>query len=349
MLNPEGLSAYSRALAKILCDRFYSDATVAHGDDLLHFCDVKQINYMIIKRLFDKWQRELEKLKSPYFNYNHPKVKDALEHFMNVLSQNIQVKRQDLKDLVVEACSDTLLLTEEPFRYYRKEINSTERSRLSVQRLRMLKKYIHINTSVLDELIAHFERNKVSEVFNDEAYDILLEVEDKIQLSTADTEAQLLAFDSLLPRASFHLYQVETDVNQVATSDQIDQSLNEPKANKPPESSKKPAPINEKLSSGKQMLHDKLSKGKSSKPDLAAKEQSRRTQNLHTSVSINQRFMFVKELFGGDQALFTSTLDKLEKAESLHEARDYVVTHFDWDIEKEEVAEFFELLERRFS
>ena len=74
--------------------------------------------------------------------------------------------------------------------------------------------------------------------------------------------------------------------------------------------------------------------------------------DLKSAITINQRFMFVNELFKGESKVFQESLEKVDICVSYEEAinllLDSYANKYDWDTDKEEVAEFFELIGRKF-
>jgi hypothetical protein len=69
--------------------------------------------------------------------------------------------------------------------------------------------------------------------------------------------------------------------------------------------------------------------------------------NLMNAIGINDRFLFVRELFANDNTNFEKTVDQLDCLESFLEAIDYLEKNFKWT--KNEVSlKFMELLKRRF-
>ena len=74
--------------------------------------------------------------------------------------------------------------------------------------------------------------------------------------------------------------------------------------------------------------------------------------DLKSMITINQKFMFVNELFKGESKVFQETLEKVGTCNSYNEAinmlLDNYANRYDWDTDKEEVAEFFELISRLF-
>jgi hypothetical protein len=74
ILNLEYLSDYSKRYTEIILEKAYADKEALTGSDLLHVTGVPQINYFIVKNLFRAWQKEIDKVRSPYFNYEDPQV-----------------------------------------------------------------------------------------------------------------------------------------------------------------------------------------------------------------------------------------------------------------------------------
>ena len=74
--------------------------------------------------------------------------------------------------------------------------------------------------------------------------------------------------------------------------------------------------------------------------------------DIKSLITINQRFMFVNELFKGESKVFQETLEKVQVCGSYNEAinmlLDNYANRYDWDTDKEEVAEFFDLISRTF-
>lgn len=71
--------------------------------------------------------------------------------------------------------------------------------------------------------------------------------------------------------------------------------------------------------------------------------------DIRTSLSLNDRFRFQKDLFNNDSEWMNSTLGKLNDMNSLIEVMNYLEDNFSWNWEDESVQAFKELLEKRFS
>ncbi|MFT4532682.1 MAG: hypothetical protein ACJA1A_000621 [Saprospiraceae bacterium] len=76
--------------------------------------------------------------------------------------------------------------------------------------------------------------------------------------------------------------------------------------------------------------------------------------NLSKCMGINERIFTVNELFGGDTGLFNSTMQELDKFNSLEQARDYLVNNVavaqNWGEESKlkKTANFVKLISRRY-
>ena len=93
-LKPESVDAIVKEKAiSILSDTFKSNDKV-DGEKLISLTNSRQVNSFLIRSLFNQWRSEVEQLESPYFDFKHEKVKEALKQFMNVLSNHISIDRK---------------------------------------------------------------------------------------------------------------------------------------------------------------------------------------------------------------------------------------------------------------
>ncbi len=89
--------------------------------------------------------------------------------------------------------------------------------------------------------------------------------------------------------------------------------------------------------------------------DLGEKLSQSNIKDLTKAFSINDKILTIKELFGGDNALFQDTLKALNKMSSFEEAKNYLLTNVasknDWvKASKQKKAKVFaKLIKRRFN
>ncbi len=119
-----------------------------------------------------------------------------------------------------------------------------------------------------------------------------------------------------------------------------------------------PIPPTTTPKAGNTVLGEALMKNKSSFNDQigqkAANGATRRlltaapVSDLRKALGINDRFLFQRELFGGNSDLLNQTLDQLNQMQSFEDARSFLTTNFNWTSDNEAVSDFWELVERRF-
>jgi len=102
----------------------------------------------------------------------------------------------------------------------------------------------------------------------------------------------------------------------------------------------------EKLQMERSFLHDVLAQY-SNTFDIAKKFQNSPISNIFTAIGINEKFLFIKELFNENAELFHSTIEKLNQANSFNEAIEYIDKNFTWNFESSTVHKLLELVRRR--
>lgn len=120
-LNSFELELYSKKVARKLCSDFFGDSKQQiHGKEILNFCQVSQINYFILKIIFQKWKEEVNQLKkSPFFNYEAEEVEYAIAQFANILSNYIVVKNVAFEQILSTAIEESLYLALSPYHYFK--------------------------------------------------------------------------------------------------------------------------------------------------------------------------------------------------------------------------------------
>lgn len=71
--------------------------------------------------------------------------------------------------------------------------------------------------------------------------------------------------------------------------------------------------------------------------------------DLRHAIGINDKFLMIRDLFGGDGALFDATIAALNAQESLDDCMIYIAENFAWNPESESAKLVMELLERKFA
>lgn len=101
-------------------------------------------------------------------------------------------------------------------------------------------------------------------------------------------------------------------------------------------------------------LGDSFLKGKSVNELLAGvgsnlehKLSNRPVASIQTSIGINDRFQYTRELFDGSADVFNETVKKLDQMDNIHEAVKYLQQNFKWK-KNETSLKFVNLVKRRF-
>lgn len=149
------IQGFSEKAAGAICDRFYAKKKRADGSVLMKFTESEQVNAFLVQTLFEKWQQETLRLQSPYFDFDHELVKEALKTFMNKLSEHISVARQDLQPLLAEAIADTVLITFDPVAYVEKR--TADSGRLILKYIKTRKTSFKQLKSLSDISLADFD------------------------------------------------------------------------------------------------------------------------------------------------------------------------------------------------
>ena len=159
-LNTLAIETYTKAFAERVTNDFFARNEKINGEQILKLTPVQQINLFIIRNLFESWQQEASRLRSPYFNYSHPKVQEAQRLYMNTLSRHISIDENHLRPLLHKAIQDTLILLFMPRLYLK---NTLEKSNDNPQETDDILKYIKINQAYAREARGALNRHEVND------------------------------------------------------------------------------------------------------------------------------------------------------------------------------------------
>jgi len=110
-------------------------------------------------------------------------------------------------------------------------------------------------------------------------------------------------------------------------------------------------PIHEKFRGQQASLNERLQEKEKSRA-LADKFQLTPIADLKVAIGLNERAVFIKELFKGDKEAFYRTIEQLNHFQTYQEALAYldgnIKQEFEWDETGKTVEHFMELIYRRF-
>jgi hypothetical protein len=81
--------------------------------------------------------------------------------------------------------------------------------------------------------------------------------------------------------------------------------------------------------------------------DLSSKLQTKPLSSIPSGIGLNDKFLFIRELFKGDNILYNNTIQLLDQSDSLANALGYIQHHFDWDEKNETAQKLINLVHRR--
>ncbi len=407
--NANALAEYCRAFARRLCNEAYQNQPVMNGRELLDLAPVAQINLLIISSLYDKWKADAEKFRSPYFDFTHSDVQEALQGFMNTVSQHIAIRREHLEPLLIDATRRTLILIFDPRSYFDELIRGQPDFELTNEAARQMIRYTQIN-KFIPTFIAH-RMNDKSSVYVNQALSFLdealtqrgHEVEQYDKFVATFSDRVPLNVHALLrnhvpdaipspPGRSFFDAIDQAKTGQANTTDapsitpladpfaenQVMSLRPEPKLTT---SEGRPIQIlslstdededNVDEPTGPLTVNDRLRQAAAdarsmpavnvpvtsvptpTPPPVTVPISRVTTESVTKSISLNQKFRFINQLFSGNALSYNTAMEELDKAENYAQALDLVsyryAAQYLWDMSSDEVGELVEILKRRFA
>ncbi len=166
-LNTSFLESYSQNFARQTTDSFFNRQAHITGKEITSFCDIMQVNLLVLDGLFGNWQQETSRLRSPYFDFGAAEVTEALEQFMNTLSRYIKVDREHFAPLAASAAAQTLRLTLKPYDYFRDTFRQMTLQPIALETIKSRLKFFQINKLLLQETVQRLESEGIEEVSAD--------------------------------------------------------------------------------------------------------------------------------------------------------------------------------------
>jgi hypothetical protein len=366
-INGNYLEKYAISYAELVCDQFFSSRQFITGQEIIQLTPSAQVNFFIIKRLFELWQDELGKLKaSPYFDYRDIAVHEALTQFMNVLSRRIKVERRHLEGMLQEAVEDAVCVATDPLHFYQNELEKAPVGKINAY-LKENKKYFKWNeklvTSLIDKagigldlesyqqaILANFQSLKIQ---LDAPQELLATLGDTLPFDLDTYWGKPIDLNEKVEAPEFELEE-EDSLPQVVLEEELEEDIPfvqpEPRVETPPTAVQTHVPTSAPgATSGKGLDAAHL---RAVFATETYKGMKGILGELAESLALNQRFMFTKELFDGNADLLRHALKSVDELNTFEEAVELInarfVVELGWDIESEEVREFMQQVYRKF-
>jgi len=98
----------------------------------------------------------------------------------------------------------------------------------------------------------------------------------------------------------------------------------------------------------KTYMHDTFTKGSSDK-NVSSKMKSKPITDINSAIGLNDKFVYVRELFNGNKDQFVETIQLLNNFDTFENALDYLQENFKWDYEEPIVVKLVELVRRKYT
>ena len=377
-LNINKIESYSQALAEKICTDIFAFKKAVTGKEILSLTAIDQVNFFVLKSLFDKWNEENNKLRSPYFNYENEEVKDALALLSNKLSNNILVEKEFLKPLMAKAVAESLHWIIFPENYI--ETQYTLGVFVNYATIKEASKYFKIHKFLIDKTLAALEQQQINEFTKEQLVNTFHDVVDmhNHQLSDVgewlDKYGAILSFDltdlmaSIQKNASFFnsLEEKPTEVYLIDSPDPAKMPVAENQAVMerdfvPVRTVLPPQPVDPVVSNDNRILNDQFAKSRTLN-EMLTQHQSNATVNekmaqskihdLRSAISLNKRFQIINELFKGNTGEYLFAIEDIENSVSHTDAlqilQDKFAGKYNWTFEDDLLKEFLQLIQRRF-
>ncbi|SOE20842.1 hypothetical protein SAMN06298216_1323 [Spirosomataceae bacterium TFI 002] len=375
--NSADAKTYAKAFSQLICSEYFNTRNSITGSEILKLTEIKQLNLMIVRVLYEKWQEETARLKSPYFDFDNEEVNKAFKEFKNILSRNISVKKDHFEEVLNRAVYATLELNLSSQTFFEGLMKDLPEFKLTQDWLKLNGKYFVSHNWVLAELLNRLQGMPV--VYANQAIDWVKEI---LQSKQETPSQDLEQFDKILSIPFNENYQQvaantsffddafsipETPVAPPVTVNHYEAPVAklEP-AEEPIEietvtttriieevKSKvyEPVSFNDKHLGATKTLNEKILKEEI--VSLSDNHSKGKITSIRSAISLNQRFLFINNLFGGNVQAFTNAIDELEAADSFSSAKEKMLKkylpQYKWEISSPEAEEFFDILRRRFN
>ena len=104
--------------------------------------------------------------------------------------------------------------------------------------------------------------------------------------------------------------------------------------------------IADKFSGASGMLHEQLGATKS-EDDISSKHKLLPVDDLGEAIGVNDKFLFIREIFNGNQASFLEAISKLNKTENLADAKAIIMSYTGDSEENEAIKQLLDLVKRK--
>ncbi len=161
---------------------------------------------------------------------------------------------------------------------------------------------------------------------------------------TAEPEKQ----SNVVPPTHPELNQEKEDVAEVETNTGKEEPLSiSEEQNQGTAEKKKSNTVGDKYQGSRNFMNEHISANHPSK-DISGKLQSKKVDDIGKAIGLNDKFLYINELFNGDSVLYKQTIESLNNTDDLDTAISMLQTKFNWDRDDENALKFMDIVKRKF-
>jgi hypothetical protein len=201
ILNLSVVERYSKEYAAKICGDFFVHNHAITGKQIMSATNVPQVNMLTVRALYEKWQTDAQRMRSPFFDYENPAVQEALKNFMNTVSQYISVKREHFEPLLANATAESLVLILEPQTFYRELMRDLPDFKLTKETIAPLTRYIQVNKVMLPRLVERLNGQEF--VLSNQAITWVDEISQQVEFEKPDKYLALFGEKLEIPNEIF--------------------------------------------------------------------------------------------------------------------------------------------------
>jgi hypothetical protein len=349
-INAVALQQYSQSYSAKICDDFFKNNSAASGQQILKLTNIPQVNMFVVSSIFEKWKADAQSFRSPYFNFESDTVKSAMQIFMNTVSQQITVKREHLEPLLTNATKNAIALLIDPKDYFNDIFRNQPDFILTSDVVAQLQKYTKFHTLIMQHIAAKMASQDF--VYVNQAITWLDEAISKNNEKPEDVNHWITEFSKKVP---FDINQIVKKTHEdlpmkAATAVNNEQSFFDSITD--PQKIVE-VPIQREVDKAETATEETLNDSfRTEQENLAEQLQNQSISNIPDNIPLNQRFMFISQLFGGSMIAYEKMIVELEQAGSYEAARELVTynypNQYGWDASSDAVSQLIEVLKRRF-
>jgi hypothetical protein len=380
--NTTDIEKISTAFVQKTIETCFQEKTKMSGEQIVTATEYPQINYFVLREIFNRWETETARFKSAFFDFENPEVQKSFTEFKNTLSRYISVDKEGFKELLNHATKKTLELYLQPEAFFVSDFRNLPDFKLSqswlVKNSIFFKDYNWVIESLSESLgssdnwiyanqaledVKNLLKNRpedFTETVNAIARDLSFFerlVANPPRPTSTFQEPEISAFDRIVSR--FPKEEVAVTITEPVHVAEVLPVIEVPKpvieVAKPVIVADKTAVVVETKSvfDGLSIptLNDRLSSSDGN--SLSDVHQRSRIESLKGSMTLNQRFSFLNSLFAADLVTFENALNEVEKSTDFEQAREVLnanySSRFSWNTTGDDYLEFMNLVKRRFS